>query len=62
MTIFTNDVKCVRASDIAECDCSKCEHRDNCKYKNRYVRFPRNFGGLGLCPNISYKFIGRLIK
>lgn len=40
-----------RPQDVIECDCSRCQTQ--CQHANAYRRYPRCFGGLGLCNNLS---------
>ena len=42
-----------KPSDYKECDCSKCEHKENCIHKGAYRRLPQEIGGLGLCKNLK---------
>lgn len=35
------------------CDCINCSCKNDCKYRHKFQRLPRECGGLGLCPNIT---------
>ncbi len=42
-----------KPSDFKECDCSVCQHKDDCIHKGAYRRLPEEIGGLGLCKNLK---------
>lgn len=37
------------------CNCSKCDKKDTCNYKDKYQRLPREIykGALGLCHKLK---------
>ncbi len=37
------------------CDCNACEQKDNCKYKDNYLRLPKEYykGAKSLCPKLN---------
>lgn len=40
-----------RPSDYPECNCSKCQQKENCIHKDAYRRLPYEIGGLGFVRN-----------
>lgn len=42
-----------KPSDFIECDCSKCQRKDDCIHRDAYRRLPEEIGGLGLCKNLK---------
>ena len=39
--------------EYKKCYCPDCPHKDDCRHREAYRRYPEKVGGLGLCLNLK---------